>query len=404
MKKKWLVVMLALSCIITCGCSKQEQTISEAETEAIIPTEPETEPETDPPTEVTDISTEPESTTQTATEAPRQIWLEQLEENLVNYGSSSYQYAILYIDNDDSPEILTEYEIEPYLDANDLYTFGTGYAYASMQFETGPGIRFGGYKAKENLFWTDEGSGDGWVATFYCLEDGFPVELEHFLAMCDGYQLRFYINDAEVSETEFYNRYDAYPHDSSSDYTMLSYSEFKKWVEELSALQNEAPAGFDLAPSGMQAEITPTFSPVRAESSSQLADLKTNAGYYTYGGSNVLDGDSSTCWCERSSDSGIGESITLYASEPSVVSAITIENSLCGGSEIFYKNCRVKECEIRFSDGTVLNETLSGDYNAQPCTIKLPEQVVTDSITITIKSVYDGSKYTDTCISEIRVK
>ena len=95
-----------------------------------------------------------------------------------------------------------------------------------MQFDDGPGIRFGGYSEKENLFWTDDGRGDGYASSFYRLENGTPVALESFLRMSGNEQMHFYVNDTEVSESEFNDSYDAYPHDSS-DYTYLSYSEFK---------------------------------------------------------------------------------------------------------------------------------------------------------------------------------
>ncbi|MDE6088537.1 MAG: leucine-rich repeat protein [Oscillospiraceae bacterium] len=165
------------------------------------------------------------------TEVSSPIWVEQLQENFELLGNTSSQYAILYIDDDDSPEILVHSD-EPEPGVNNLYTAGTGYTDYVMQFDDGPGIRFGGYSEKENLFWTDEGSGDGSASSFYRLENGTPVALESFLRMSDSEQMHFYVNDTEVSESEFNDSYDAYPHDSS-DYTYLSYSEFKDWVEQL---------------------------------------------------------------------------------------------------------------------------------------------------------------------------
>ena len=162
----------------------------------------------------------------------RQTWDKFLQENRNHLGTSSNEYAILYIDDDDSPEILVHSD-EPEPGVNNLYTIGTEYAYYVMQFDEGLGIRFSGYSEKENLFWTDEGSGDGWGSTFYRLEDGLPVKLDCFLAISGGEQMHFYLNDIEVSESEFSQKYNAYPHDSSSDYTFLSHSEFQNQITKL---------------------------------------------------------------------------------------------------------------------------------------------------------------------------
>lgn len=141
-----------------------------------------------------------------------------------------------------------------------------------------------------------------------------------------------------------------------------------------------------------------------AESSSQLRNISTSSKTYSYNPSNVLETNNDTCWCEGSDGDGVGEYIKLSSENQGTVKEIIIKNGICTDSELFYKNNRVKACTIEFSDGTVINQTLSGEYDEQPCKIKLPEKITSDYIKITIDSVYSGTKYNDTCITEIIVK
>ena len=111
-----------------------------------------------------------------------------------------------------------------------------------------------------------------------------------------------------------------------------------------------------------------------------------------------------TCWCEGADGYGEGEYITLYADSEQQFNQIVIYNGLCTSESLFYKNSRVQDCMIAFSDGTVIQTTLDGDYSNQPCTVWLDDTISADCIEITILSTYSGSKYSDTCISEIKVK
>lgn len=160
------------------------------------------------------------------------------------------------------------------------------------------------------------------------------------------------------------------------------------------------------------AEISMGIAPTRsstsdfhsATASSTLDSISAQSGVYTYTASNVLDGKRNTCWSEGMEGSGTGEFIMLYASRPVALHYISMMNGLCTDRETFYKNGRVRECEILLSDGSSLYYTLSGEFDDQPCVLEMPEGVSSDTVTIRILSVYEGSDYADTCISEITVE
>ena len=67
--------------------------------------------------------------------------------------------------------------------------------------------------------------------------------------------------------------------------------------------------------------------------------------------------------------------------------------------DLYSKNSRPKEIYISFADGSGESQVLSDTNGKQD--IKLSNPVVTDSITLRIDSVYPGSKYEDTVITEM---
>ena len=141
-----------------------------------------------------------------------------------------------------------------------------------------------------------------------------------------------------------------------------------------------------------------------ASASSVLAPVNADHTTYTYEAVKALDGDLTRCWCEGADGYGEDESITLYADSEQQFNQIVIYNGLCTSESLFYKNSRVKECMISCSDGSEFYATLNGDYSNQPCTVQLEHAVSADCIAITILSTYAGNKYSDTCISEIKIK
>ncbi len=113
----------------------------------------------------------------------------------------------------------------------------------------------------------------------------------------------------------------------------------------------------------------------------------------------IVDGKLTTAWVEAADGQGTGESVTVTFDGVYTVSAFTIHAGYHLDTLRYTSNSRPKEVTVSFSDGTVYTFTLSDTMNGQ--TVLLPEPVETDCVVLTILSVYPGSKYEDTCISEI---
>lgn len=135
---------------------------------------------------------------------------------------------------------------------------------------------------------------------------------------------------------------------------------------------------------------------VGASASSFLVEEKYG---YSHKPENVLDRDTATAWVENASGNGEGESLTISLAKECLVSGFTISNGYQKSGDTFRKNSRIRQLRVEFSDGSGLTVPLD-DYNGEQ-QVTFIDPVETSSITFRIESVYSGSKYTDTAVSEI---
>ncbi len=120
-----------------------------------------------------------------------------------------------------------------------------------------------------------------------------------------------------------------------------------------------------------------------------------------YGPGNLTDGDDSTAWVEGSSGQGAGEFVVIEFDTARAVRGLAIKNGYDKNPDIFAKNSRVKDIELRFSTGDSLQATLKDAPGAQPIALSSP--VEAKWVELIIRSVYPGSKYSDTAINELGV-
>ena len=149
-----------------------------------------------------------------------------------------------------------------------------------------------------------------------------------------------------------------------------------------------------------QEKDMPGFDDVRVSST-----LSSKTGKYI--APHLIDG-SSRSWVEGVKGPGVGESIFIDFKAPVKVSYFYIKNGF-GDPKWYGANHRVKELQVestgRISDNfdkKTFTVTLKDTGNMQK--IDLPEKVLCRGFKFTIKSVYRGSKFDDTCISEISFK
>lgn len=122
-------------------------------------------------------------------------------------------------------------------------------------------------------------------------------------------------------------------------------------------------------------------------------------GKITYDAKNAFDNDLSTAWVEGIKGSGFYESLTVVSNVPILFLGFSIFAGYGKSNDIYNKNERVARLEVYIDDEWVETFVLQDVQQWQYC--ELDESVVGNEIEFVIEGVYPGSKYEDTCISEI---
>ncbi len=126
---------------------------------------------------------------------------------------------------------------------------------------------------------------------------------------------------------------------------------------------------------------------------------------------NIADTRKETAWV-AGRNGGLSESITLTLTKPEHVNEIGIIPGYAKSKSLYFANNRVQELEIVVNGDHVVNATLPDEYiSFSPASKKGYELIdlgdddgEAKTITLTVKKVYPGSKYNDTCISEILLR
>jgi hypothetical protein len=113
----------------------------------------------------------------------------------------------------------------------------------------------------------------------------------------------------------------------------------------------------------------------------------------------AVDGDVITSWQEGAEGQGSGESITLNF-EKSEVKVIACCLGNWRDDWLYYANCRPKTMTLQIG-----NQSFDVEFtDAQiPHYIILSDKVEAESLTLTINEIYEGTDYSDCCISELTV-
>ena len=137
------------------------------------------------------------------------------------------------------------------------------------------------------------------------------------------------------------------------------------------------------------------FQEVQISSVNATSEYISKKGNY-YGADNLIDYDLETSWQEGEADGGVGQSINFTFNEPAIISAMCIYNGKQTNNEAFYENNRIASFTI-FEDS--LSVQLPDLMEAQYIIFENP--LLEDQVTLTLQSIFGGSKWNDTCITEI---
>ena len=209
--------------------------------------------------------------------------------------------------------------------------------------------------------------------------------------------------------------------------TVCRYAEFHTdyyWPYEIALLEgNGARITYEMGPGHNEGVLTvnvETGEVLGAEPTSGGADAPTDptAVGVTLSASSTLqekgqdhrpqcakDGNRSTAWVEGGSS--FDGWLKLDLATPTALNGLHIWSGYHKSQDLFYKNNRPHRISVMVEyDGGAQNFQFDLNDSMDVQTISFGEnfnQVKITSITITILSVYSGTKYNDTCISEIQL-
>jgi hypothetical protein len=120
-----------------------------------------------------------------------------------------------------------------------------------------------------------------------------------------------------------------------------------------------------------------------------------------YDAARMVDGKLSTAWVEGEQGGGLGSWVELDLGAPKKVHEIRLYGGMWYSGEYWARGNRPKEIEVAYGDGTKDTFTLKDEMKVQRFVLVTPK--TTNTVRIKLKSVYDGSTWLDTAISEVQV-
>lgn len=144
---------------------------------------------------------------------------------------------------------------------------------------------------------------------------------------------------------------------------------------------------------------------VSSEATSELYGTKTGN---TFVSDYTVDGDLSTCWQEGVDGDGLGEALTYHFDGIHPLVYIDVWNGRLDGKDKYYANNRIYQVEmICYNAGDEAFHDMiefEDNYSKIPTSIYLTDEsqpINCDSVKIIIRSVHKGTKYEDTCLTDI---
>ncbi|MCR5322049.1 MAG: hypothetical protein K6E85_02020 [Lachnospiraceae bacterium] len=128
--------------------------------------------------------------------------------------------------------------------------------------------------------------------------------------------------------------------------------------------------------------------------------------------SNTVDGDTDTCWQDGVNGNGVNEKLTYYLEKPAYIVGMSMVNGRVSSESKYWANGRIAEVTVAFylgeeKVGTIKNFAISDAFSTTPVEYKFCDELMEnayycDQIRVKVTGVYDGSKYEDLCLTEIK--
>lgn len=129
------------------------------------------------------------------------------------------------------------------------------------------------------------------------------------------------------------------------------------------------------------------------------ADSDSSLDFSKYGPLKTVDGNDATCWQDGSEGYALNEKLYYDFSDTYYeICGVRIRNGRTDSSSKFEQNGRIKKAELDFGNDQRIIVNLDDEDEAMFFEIGARD---VSECTFTILEVYEGSKYEDTCLSEV---
>lgn len=188
------------------------------------------------------------------------------------------------------------------------------------------------------------------------------------------------------------------PDDNNADKNEPEENDADGKEETVSGNKNGLPEEF--SQKERLSEYTPTYS------SSNIAKIAASSSLWNQSASNLIDGKLNTCWSEGVSGTGVGEEIIVVFDGEKTLGGMGIANGCFASNKAYKESGIATKIKLTFSDGKSEYFELSTDEldveNLQMSDyLVFSESHNSNYVRITIEDAKAGSKYEDTCISEL---
>ena len=147
-------------------------------------------------------------------------------------------------------------------------------------------------------------------------------------------------------------------------------------------------------------EYTPTYS------SSNIAKIAASSNLWNQGASNLIDGKLTTCWSEGVKGSGAGQEIIVKFDSNYSLTGMGIANGCFASKKAYGENGKAVRITLTFADGESESFDLTQD-DVDVENVSVSDYLMfanthdSNYVRIKIDDATAGSKYEDTCISEL---
>lgn len=146
---------------------------------------------------------------------------------------------------------------------------------------------------------------------------------------------------------------------------------------------------------------TTTLAPLAVRPKAAVASSALEAtSTASYQATNLLDGDLTTAWLEGMDGPGLGEWVRFEFSQPVVLARLEIANGYQKDDDRFLGNPRVKLVKVEYSSGT---SQLVDFWDTRDLQAIKPTDEAVEWVKLVIVSVYPGSEWEDTALSEVHI-